>query len=226
MSTQEGTQLAAAGEALGLQIDDSQIGQITRYLDLLERWNRTYNLTAVRERQEMLLQHVVDCMAVVAPLERRRSTHSSDRRFRCLDVGSGGGLPAVILSILSPGIDVVSVDTVGKKASFVRQVALELQLRNLGAEHARVEQFRAKPFDLITSRAFASLADFVRLTAALLMPEGAWMAMKGQVPDDEIAALPPGIDVFHVEHLTIPGLSAARCLVWMAPRPGLGSTTI
>jgi 16S rRNA (guanine527-N7)-methyltransferase len=120
-----------------------------------------------------------------------------------------------VLAVTEPNWDVSCVDTVGKKAAFVRHVAGELGLPNLHAEHARVEHLQRAPFDVITSRAFASLADFVRLTRHLLAPGGVWMAMKGKRPDDEIAALPAGVEVFHVEPITVPGLDAQRCLVWM-----------
>jgi 16S rRNA (guanine527-N7)-methyltransferase len=123
-----------------------------------------------------------------------------------------------VLAAVESGWDVTCVDTVGKKAAFVRQVAAELALPNLHAEHARVEALKAPPFDLVTSRAFASLADFVQLTRPLLAPSGAWMAMKGKTPSDEIAALPADVAVFHVEPLAVPGLDAERCLVWMRPR--------
>jgi 16S rRNA (guanine527-N7)-methyltransferase len=136
-----------------------------------------------------------------------------------LDVGSGGGLPGVVLAAARPGDEVICVDAVGKKAAFIRQAALELRLPNLRGEHARVEQMSSPPFNLIVSRAFASLADFVHLTTRLRDNEGVWMAMKGKRPDDEIAALPSTVDVFHVEQLRVPGLAADRCLVWMRPRP-------
>jgi 16S rRNA (guanine527-N7)-methyltransferase len=137
-----------------------------------------------------------------------------------LDVGSGGGLPGVVLAAMCPTSKVICVDTVGKKAAFVRQAAMELGLPNLEGEHARVEKLRAPAFDLVTSRAFASLADFVSLTGQHLAAGGAWMAMKGQPPEAEMAALPPDIEMFHVEHLDVPGLAAERCLVWMRPRAG------
>jgi 16S rRNA (guanine527-N7)-methyltransferase len=137
---------------------------------------------------------------------------------RLLDVGSGGGLPGAVFAILQPELNVSCVDTVGKKVAFVRQVALELGLRNLHAEHARVEQLQAPPFQIVCARAFASLADFTRLTTTLLAPGGVWLAMKGKRPNDEIAALPVGVDVFHVEPIEVPGLAAERCLVWMRPR--------
>jgi 16S rRNA (guanine527-N7)-methyltransferase len=190
-----------------------QQAQLDRYLDLLQRWNATYNLTAVREREGMLRQHLADCLAVVEPLSRRL------QQGRLLDVGSGGGLPGVVLAVMLPALDVTCVDTVGKKAAFIRQAALTLQLPNLRAEHSRVEELKAPPFDLITARAFASLADFTRLTRALLAPGGLWMALKGKHPADEIAALPADVSVFHVEPLSVPGLGAERCLVWMRPSP-------
>jgi 16S rRNA (guanine527-N7)-methyltransferase len=188
--------------------------RLERYLALLARWNATYNLTAVRDLAEMRVQHLADCLAVAPPLRRELG----GRAARILDVGSGGGLPGVVLAVAEPGWDVSCVDAVGKKTAFVRQVAAELALPNLHAVHARVEALEAPPFDVITSRAFASLADFVRLTRPLLADGGVWMAMKGKRPDDEITALPPDAEVFHVEPLTVPGLAAERCLIWIRPR--------
>ena len=204
---------------LGLSLSPAQTDTLIAYLALLQRWNRTYNLTAVRDPALMLTQHLADCMAVIEPLRRVGSDAPHRASRRLLDVGSGGGLPGVVIAALNPAIDVTCVDTVGKKAAFVRQVAAELRLRNLHAEHARVEQLQAAPFDLVTSRAFASLTDFVRLTRSHLAVDGLWMAMKGKHPADELAALPAGVDVFHVEQLVVPGLDAERCLVWMRPRP-------
>lgn len=204
--------IAAACAGLGLAPTPTQSDQLAAFLGLLHRWNATYNLTAVREPEAMLTQHVADCLAVLGPL------HARCARGRVLDVGSGGGLPGVVLAVMAPELDVTCVDAVGKKAAFVRQAAGALKLPNLHAAHARVETLKAAPFDLITSRAFASLADFTRLTHHLLVPDsGLWLAMKGRRPDDEIAALPPTVDVFHVEPLAVPGLDAERCLVWMRP---------
>ncbi|HJV95959.1 MAG TPA: 16S rRNA (guanine(527)-N(7))-methyltransferase RsmG [Albitalea sp.] len=196
-----------------LALDASTAERLLRYLDLLHRWNATYNLTAVRDPQEMLAQHLFDCLAVITPLRRELGRHA-----RVLDVGSGGGLPGAVIALVCAELDVVCVDTVGKKAAFIRQAAAELKLPNLRAEHARVEDLATPPFDLITSRAFSSLADFVRLTQQHLAPGAVWMAMKGKRPDAEIATLPAGVEVFHVEPLTVPGLGAERCLVWMRPR--------
>jgi len=199
---------AQLGEALAPTVAD----RLLAYLDLLQRWNKTYNLTAVRDPQDMLVQHLFDCLAVVGPL--RREAGSSGR---LLDVGSGGGLPGVVIAAVCPQWQVVCVDTVGKKAAFVRQVAAELRLTNLQAEHARVEQLAPGGFDVVVSRAFASLADFVSLTRTQLSPHGVWLAMKGKQPADELAALPSEVDVFHVEQLLVPQLAAERCLVWMRP---------
>ena len=198
---------------MGLALDDATTAQLGRYLDLLLRWNATYNLTAVREPAQMLTQHLVDCLAVISPLRR----HCGDMPLRVLDVGSGGGLPGVVIAALNPQMAVTCVDSVGKKTAFMQQAAAELGLRNLQAQHARVEQLKAEPFQLITSRAFASLSDFALLTRSLLAPGGIWMAMKGKTPDAELADLPKEVAVFHVEQLDVPDLAAERCLVWMRP---------
>jgi 16S rRNA (guanine527-N7)-methyltransferase len=185
------------------------------YLVLLQRWNSTYNLTAVRDPHAMLIQHLADCLAVI-PALRRQFTVS-----RLMDVGSGGGLPGVVIATMMPGVQVECVDSVAKKAAFVRQVAGALKLDNLHATHTRVESLRTAGCDIVTSRAFASLCDFTRLTKHLLSPNAVWMAMKGRPPSDEMAQLPPDVEVFHVEPIAVPGLDAQRCLVWMRPRQGM-----
>jgi 16S rRNA (guanine527-N7)-methyltransferase len=201
--------LAEVCATLGLTPTTGQIAALLGYLGLLQRWNARYNLTAVRDRASMLTHHLADCLAVVRPLQRQLA------QGRVLDVGSGGGLPGVVIAVMLPALDVTCVDAVGKKAAFVRQVAGTLSLSNLQTAHARVEALRAAPFDLITSRALASLGEFCSLTRALRAPGGLWMAMKGKRPSAEIDALPPDVSVFHVEPLVVPGLDAERCLVWM-----------
>jgi 16S rRNA (guanine527-N7)-methyltransferase len=214
-----GATLGAAAEALGLALSDDQMRRLLDYVALLQRWNQTYNLTAVRDPGEMLTQHVVDCLAAVPALRR-----TSPGPKRVLDVGSGGGLPGVVWAVVEPQLDVTCVDSVGKKVAFIRQAALALRVVNLRAEHARVEQLRAPPFDVVTSRAFASLADFVGLTRELATPGGIWLAMKGKLPLDEIAALPSGFQAFHVERLEVPGMDAERCLIWIRKTaPALGN---
>jgi len=213
--------LREAAQRLGVALSGVQIQQLQDYAAQLERWNRVYNLTAIRDPREMQVQHLHDCLAVVAPLRREVAARWGDAAaVAVLDVGSGGGLPGVVLALAEPAWTVTCVDTVAKKAMFVRQVAATLGLPQLRAEHARVETLAPRPWQVITSRAFASLADFVVLTAGQLAPDGLWMAMKGRVPDDEIAALPPDVEVFHVEHLNVPGLDAQRCIVWMRRRAG------
>lgn len=208
-------------ERLGLEVALPARRQLVEYLALIDRWNRVYNLTAVRNPADMLVQHLLDSLAVVIPLRRHLHARGvgpdvDGASARILDVGSGGGLPGVVLSVVERQWDVTCVDAVAKKASFIRQVAAELGLPNLRAQHARVEDLLAPPgFDIVTSRAFASLADFVSLTGHLLSATGVWMAMKGKVPEDEVADLPAGVEVFHVEQLRVPSLEAQRCLVWM-----------
>lgn len=207
--------LAAGCLQLGLPVTDAQVRSLVEYLALLSRWTQVYNLTAVRAPAEMLSHHLLDSLSVVAPMRRQLTGRTSPR---LLDVGSGGGLPGVVLALLCPDLQVTCVDAVGKKATFVRQVAAELGLRNLAAAHARVETLPPSPgYDLITARAFSSLPVLCSLTAPLLHPGGTWAAMKGQVPAAEIAALPPDVEMFHVEQLKVPGLDAERCLVWMRP---------
>ena len=206
------TEIAGICDAVGVAAKLEQVARLAQYLDLLGRWNATYNLTAVRDPTDMLTQHLSDCLAVLPAVLR----HGAPRRV--LDAGSGGGLPGVVLAIFLPQAEVSCVDAVGKKTAFVRQVAGTLSLDNLHALHLRIEGLKADPFDLVTSRAFASLSDFTALTSRQLAPGGVWMAMKGRAPDDEIAALPSAVDVFHVEQLQVPGLDAQRCLVWMRPR--------
>ena len=215
---QQAALLAEGMDALALPATDAQRAKLLGYLQLLQKWNTAYNLSAVRDPLRMVTQHLLDCLAVVSVLNRQ----FDGTALRILDVGSGGGLPGVVLVVMQSLWSVCCVDAVAKKAFFVRQVAGELQLKNLQAEHARVETLRTAPFDLIVSRAFSSLQDFVALTRSQLAPGGAWLAMKGRVPDEEIAALPPGVSVFHVERLEVPGLDAQRCLVWMRPTPKLG----
>lgn len=208
--------LASGAEALGLELNHEQQAQLLRYLGLIEKWNRVYNLTAIRRPDEMLTHHLLDSLSVVPPLRR----HLGGAAARVLDVGSGGGLPGVVLAVCVPEITVTCVDAVAKKATFVRQVAAELGLKNLKAEHARIEDLPAADAQVVSSRAFASLADMTSLTFKHLGPNGVWMAMKGKRPDEEIRALGPAVGVFHVEQLSVPGLDAERCLVWLQPISG------
>jgi 16S rRNA (guanine527-N7)-methyltransferase len=167
----------------------------------------------VRDRPGIVRQHLLDSLAILPALRRHAASLAAAPSV--LDVGSGAGLPGLVLAIAEPAWAVTCVDTVAKKAGFIRQAIAELGLARASARHARVEQLPAGQWSVIVSRAFASLHDFVALSGAALAPGGSWLAMKGRDPDDEIAALPPEVEVFHVERLQVPGLDAARCLVWM-----------
>jgi 16S rRNA (guanine527-N7)-methyltransferase len=136
--------------------------------------------------------------------------------LRVLDAGSGAGFPAAVLAVLRPEWALTAADAVAKKMAFVRQAASESGIDNLDAVHVRLEQWRPREaFDVVVSRAFASLSTFVRVTKHLLSADGVWLAQKGQIPGKEIAGLTPGVEVFHVEPVTLPGLEAERHLVWM-----------
>jgi 16S rRNA (guanine527-N7)-methyltransferase len=217
--------LAEGLESLSLPLDEGKQRQLLQYLRLIAHWSRVYNLTAVREPAAMLSQHLLDCLAIIPPLRRHLPAAAlpGGREKgvpRFLDVGSGAGLPGVVIAICEPDWRVTCVDTVAKKASFIRQVAGELGLSNLDARHERVEAMADQDFDVVTSRAFASLADFVALTRQRLRPGGCWVAMKGQLSEPERTELPSDVRVFHVEPLQVPSLDAARCLVWMRPVAG------
>lgn len=205
--------LDAGLKALGLDLSLEQRLKLLAYLALIGKWNKVYNLTAVREPAEMLTHHLLDSLAALGPLQRHLSAQGL-QLASLLDVGSGAGLPGIVFAICSPGLQVCCVDTVSKKAAFIQQVAGELGLKNLRGVHARVESLTG-PFDVLCSRAFASLADFTTWSRPALAPAGVWLAMKGKHPADELAALPAQVQVFHVEPLSVPGLEAERCMVWM-----------
>lgn len=214
--------LEEGARELDLSLTPGQIDQCLAYLALLSKWARVYNLTAVRDPAQMLSHHLLDCLAVVAPIQDHL-TESSDALGppaapRVLDVGSGAGLPGVLIAIACPAVQVSCIDTVAKKAAFIQQAASSLGLPNLRAVHGRVEALQAEPFDLVTSRAFASLADFVRLTLFhVKQPHGRWLAMKGRPTQAELSGLPPQARIERVQPLRVPGLGEDRCLVWLAP---------
>jgi 16S rRNA (guanine527-N7)-methyltransferase len=204
--------LSAGVQAVGLNLSPEQQQRLLDYMGLIQKWTKVYNLTAVRDPAEMLTHHLLDSLTAIAPLTR----HTKGRSIRVLDVGSGGGLPGVVLSICMPELNVTCVDTVAKKAAFVQQVAVSLKLPNLRGLHARVESL-TDPYQVICCRAFASLPDFVTWSRSALADGGVWMAMKGKHPQEEMDALPKDVKVFHVEPLTVPGLAVKRCMVWMKP---------
>ncbi len=194
--------LAAGLTALGIALPEAAQLKLLAFRDLLLKWNRTYNLTALRDPQQVISHHLLDALAILphvgaGPL---------------LDVGSGGGLPGIPLAIARPDLSVTLVDTVQKKATFLQQAAIELELKSVAVHHARVEEMRGQ-YAQISSRAFAELARFISLTHHLLAPGGRWLAMKGARPDDEIKALPAGSEVAAIIPLAVPGLDAERHLI-------------
>ena len=203
---------------LNLDLDDRQIEQLLAYLAMIGKWTQVYNLTAVRDPAEMMTHHLLDSLAAVPALNRQLKQMGHESGARLLDVGAGAGLPGVVIAICCPNVAVTCVDAVAKKAAFIKQAALELKLSNLAGLHQRVEQV-AEPYEVICSRAFASLGDFTSWSVKAIATGGVWMAMKGKHPISEIDALDKVIEVFHVEQLTVPGLVAERCIVWARPVP-------
>lgn len=198
-------------DALNLALTPLQLQQLLDYTALLQRWNRVYNLTSVRDIEGIARLHMADCLAAVPAIARAKP-------HRLLDVGSGGGLPGMILAIALPEVTVHLVDTVQKKCAFLQQAAGSLGLRNVTVHHARVETLRDEQgFDCITSRAFSDLSLLIGRSVHLLAPNGQWCAMKGHPPEDEIAALPAGYTA-QIQPLQVPGLDAQRCLVWIQLR--------
>ena len=208
--------LLAGLEALQLDLSGPQIDQLLDYQSMIAKWTRVYNLTSVRDPAEMMTHHLLDSLAAIPALQRYLHGAGLEQGSRLLDVGSGAGLPGVVVAICCPTVSVTCVDTVAKKAAFIKQAALALKLPNLTGLHARVESI-SEPFDVICSRAFASLADFTNWSVGALAPQGVWMAMKGRHPADELQALPANVVMFHVEQLKVPGLDAERCILWLRP---------
>ena len=191
-------------DALGLALGSAQVATLERYLDLLEKWNRVYNLTAIRDRAQMLTHHLLDSLAVVPHV----------RGPRVLDVGTGGGLPGIPIAIACPAMTVTLLDSNHKKTAFLNQAAAELPLPNVRVSAERIEAWSASErFETIVSRAFSDLAEFVTAAARLLADGGRFVAMKGVHPFEEIERLPAGFVVNEVVKLHVPGLDAERHLV-------------
>ena len=196
------TRLAAGLAQLGIDLPEAAQQQLLAFRDLLLKWNKTYNLTALRDPEQAISHHLLDSLAILP--------HVGPGPL--LDVGSGGGLPGIPLAIARPDLSVRLVDTVQKKTTFLQQAAIQLGLKNVAVDHARVETL-AGGYAQISSRAFAELRLFVNLTRHLLAPGGRWLAMKGVRPDDEIAVLPAGVMVEQIIPLHVPGLDAERHLI-------------
>jgi 16S rRNA (guanine527-N7)-methyltransferase len=207
--------LAAAlrdgAQVLGIDLSEVQQSQLLAYLTLLAKWNRTYNLTSIREPAQMMTHHLLDSLAVVPAFSGAQNV---------LDVGAGGGLPGMVLAIWAlssaPQMRVSMIDTVHKKTAFLTQVKAEIGLKNVSVYTARVEQLQVPhKFDVITSRAFAELSDFINWSAHLLAEDGRFIALKGVQPDDEMARLPAGWEVTEVRPIAVPGLDAERHLIYI-----------
>ena len=196
--------LASGLATLGLDLPEAAQLKLLAFRDLLLKWNKTYNLTALRDPEQAISHHLIDSLAILP--------HVGDGDL--LDVGSGGGLPGIPLAIARPELKVSMVDTVQKKTTFLQQAVIELGLKNAMVHHARVEEMQGQ-YAQISSRAFAELGLFVNLTRHLLAPNGCWLAMKGIRPDDEIKALPADIEVVNIIPLSVPGLDAERHLIIM-----------
>lgn len=197
-------QLQAGVAALGLTLPEGAEKRLLAYLALLDKWNRVYNLTAVREAERMVSHHLLDSLAAVPYFQGETA----------IDVGSGGGLPGIPLAIARPELQVTLIDSIAKKTAFLLQAKAELGLANLNVVTGRVEDYRPEAgFDVVTSRAFSDLKEFVTLTRHLLKPSGRWLAMKGLIPHEEIASLPVWARVSANHELAVPALGAARHLI-------------
>lgn len=196
-------------DALGIALPSGARDRLLAYAALLLKWNRVYNLTAIRDPEQVITHHLLDSLAALPHLGKVQ---------RLADVGSGGGLPGIPLAIACPTLTVVSVETVSKKATFQQQARIELGLDNFSVLNERVENVRPAPlFDGVISRAFSELADFVALTAHLLAPGGRFLAMKGVYPDAEILRLPATVRLLESLTLDVPGLAAERHLLILEP---------
>jgi 16S rRNA (guanine527-N7)-methyltransferase len=204
----ETRQLLEQGVAeLQLNLQPNQLNQLMSYLELLIKWNGVYNLTSVRNPPDMVRQHLLDSLAAAFAFSQAKNV---------LDVGSGGGLPGMVLAIVYPQLQVAMIDTVNKKTAFLQQVKAELGLSNVTVYTGRVEQLQVtQPFDVITSRAFSELANFVNWAGHLLAKGGQMIALKGQMPEAEIAVLPTGWAISKVQAISVPGLDAQRHLLWI-----------
>jgi len=201
--------IGGGAASLGIALDESQARRLADFAALLLRWNAVHNLTAIRAGEDFLTHHLLDSLALVPHV-----LDAGGSGARILDVGSGGGLPGIVLAIAMPGARLTLVDAVQKKCAFLTQAQLELRLDNVEVVHARVEKLQAPPFDVIVSRALTMLAQFVVWTRHLLKPQGCWLAMKGRQPDDELAQLPPDVAAA-VTALQVPGLDEQRHVIEM-----------
>lgn len=205
--------IGAGAARLGVALDKHQLHQLAAYVALLKRWNAVHNLTAVRRGEDVLTHHLFDSLALVPHLLRVTGGAAA----RVLDVGSGGGLPGIVLAVAAPQAQLTLVDAVQKKCAFLTQARLELGLDNVEVRHHRIEALQMRPFDVIVSRALTTLAQFTAWTRHLLQPQGCWLAMKGKRPIEELAQLPPDVRV-EVIAQRVPELDEERHVIEMRIR--------
>lgn len=202
-------QLKKGLSQLGIDVQPEQTEQLAAYLAQMRKWNRAYNLTAIRDPLQMVIRHVLDSAAVLPAMQTLTL-----ERPRLLDVGAGAGLPGIPLAILWPQLQVTCVDSIGKKALFMRHIQRTFGLQNLSVIEGRVEELEAEePWPLVTSRAFAALSDFIRLTMPLLSDAGRWFAMKGRIDPGELNALPSEVRIEQTLSLQVPGMDEERHLL-------------
>ncbi|MDR1529259.1 MAG: 16S rRNA (guanine(527)-N(7))-methyltransferase RsmG [Burkholderiales bacterium] len=220
MSTQIREKLTLAVGKLSLTFDESTKNKFLLFIALLQKWNRVYNLTAIRSPEETLTHHILDALTVVSPLDALFAAEANQTP-RILDVGSGGGIPGVVLAIARPQWQITMIDAVAKKTAFVTQAIIDLELKNARAENGRIEAYRpAMRYDLIVARAFSEMSTLIESSEMALAERGCWAAMKGVFPEEEIARLPRGVRVACVEKLIVPELSAERHLVLLERNHG------
>lgn len=226
-SRHEQGELIVGAQALGVVLSNQQSELLLDYLSLLLKWNKAYNLTAIRDSREMVKLHLLDSLALMPELGLLPEA-SCSQGARWLDVGSGGGLPGIVLAIMCPQIEFTLMDSNGKKTRFLQQVKLELALDNVSVVKSRVESFQAeseseKKFAVICSRAFASLQDMINWSQHLLAPQGVYFAMKGQEPRDELQALAANIQLVHSKPLQVPGVEGERHIIILQPQEASNS---
>ncbi len=199
----------------GLSVDDHAIEQLLHYLAELERWNQAYNLTAVPNGAEMIRRHVLDSLSILPWLEP--AAHAPTKNLSVLDAGSGAGLPGIPLALVRPELSLTLLDSAGKKVRFLRHIVRELSISNVEPVQQRLDRYRPdRTFDVIVSRALASLADFSHDALHLVAANTRILAMKGRYPHEELKGLPQEISVDTIEQLEVPGLKADRHLVIMS----------
>ncbi len=198
--------ISQEASTLGLNLSESQSESLATFGKLLIKWNRVYNLTSITSEKDVLRLHILDSLSFVAAIKEKQLQN-------VLDVGSGGGLPAIPLAILRPETKVTMIDAVQKKTVFLQQVILQLGLKNANAIHIRIEDFKEENFDAVTCRAFATVGKTISLTKRFLNSDGRWLLMKGKVPNEELSELPEDVKIAEIRKLCVPGTDLERCLI-------------